>query len=162
MTKLEFDFDILSIMQYEGVFGIISLNDFYNEVYFGTEKNLTATDKIALNALYDCPNVKRKVYNDFIKEEMVRNYVELMQLKIHPNEASKRYLISSKFSFNFSNTRSSLLYPPAFLVRTSDPAIDSLAGVYTKTGQDERDFRPVYKHSVNPNYIYYEGESGSL
>ena len=69
---------------------------------------------------------------------------------------------SSKFSFNSSNTRSSLLYPPALLVRTSDPAIDSLAGVYTKTGQDERDFRPVYKHSVNPNYIYYEGESGSL
>ena len=69
---------------------------------------------------------------------------------------------SSKFSFNSSNTRSSLLYPPALLVRTSDPAIDSLAGVYTKTGQDERDFRPVYKHSVNPNYIYYEGEAGSL
>ena len=70
--------------------------------------------------------------------------------------------LSSKFSFNSSNTRSSLLYPPALLVRTSDPAIDSLAGVYTKTGQDERDFRPVYKHSVNPNYIYYEGEAGSL
>ena len=69
---------------------------------------------------------------------------------------------SPKFSFNSSNARSSLLYPPALLVRTSDPAIDSLAGVYTKTGQDERDFRPVYKHSVNPNYIYYEGESGSL
>ena len=66
------------------------------------------------------------------------------------------------FSFNSSNTRSSLLYPPALLVRTSDPAIDSLAGVYTKTGQDERDFRPVYKHSVNPNYIYYEGKAGSL
>ena len=32
-------------------FGITSLNDFYNEVAFGTEKNLTATDKIALNVL---------------------------------------------------------------------------------------------------------------
>ena len=93
MTKLDFDFDILSIMQYEGVFGITSLNDFYNEVGFGTEKNLTATDKIALNVLYDCPDVKRKMYNDFVKEEVIRNYVELMQLKINPNEASKRYLI---------------------------------------------------------------------
>ena len=72
-------------------FGTTSLNDFYNEVGFGTEKNLTATDKIALNVLYDCPDVKRKMYNDFIKEEVFRNYVELMQLKINPNEASKRY-----------------------------------------------------------------------
>ena len=72
-------------------FGITSLNDFYNEVTFGT--NLTATDKIALNVLYDCPDVKRKMYNDFIKEDVIRNYVELMQLKINPNEASKRYLI---------------------------------------------------------------------
>ena len=93
MTKLDFDFDILSIMQYEGVFGITSLNDFYNEVAFGTEKNLTATEKIALNVLYDCPDVKRKMYNDFIKEDVIRNYVELMQLKINPNEASKKYLI---------------------------------------------------------------------
>ena len=80
-------------MQYEGVFGITSLNDFYNEVSFGTEKNLTATDKIALNALYDCKYVKGKMYQDFINEEVDRNYVELMQLKINPNEASKRYLI---------------------------------------------------------------------
>ena len=93
VTKLDFNFDILSIMQYEGVFGITSLNDFYNEVGFGTEKNLTATDKIALNVLYDCQDVKRKMYQDFINEEVDRNYIELMmQLRINPNEASKRYL----------------------------------------------------------------------
>ena len=41
--------------------------------------------------LYDCPDVKKKMYNDFVNEEEARNYVELMQLKINPNEASKRY-----------------------------------------------------------------------
>ena len=93
VTKLDFNFDILSIMQYEGVFGITSLNNFYNKVGFGTEKNLTATDKITMNVLYDCQDVKGKMYQDFIKEEVTRNYVELMmQLKIQPNEASKRYI----------------------------------------------------------------------
>ena len=99
VTKLDFNFDILSIMQYPRDFGITSLNDFYNEVGFGTQNNLTATDKIALNVLYDCPDVKRKMYYDFIKEEGIRNYVELMQLKINPNEASKRYLIQFAVQF---------------------------------------------------------------
>ena len=47
----------------------------------------------------------------------------------------------------------------SFLVRTSDPATVSLAGVYTKTELDERDFRPVYKHKDNQNHIFYEGEA---
>ena len=90
VSKLEFNFDILSIMGYEAAFGIKSLNEFYNEVGFGTKKTLTGTDKLSLNILYKCEAVKRKLYQDFIKEEVDRNYVELMQLKINPNEASER------------------------------------------------------------------------
>ena len=77
-------------MGYEAAFGIKSLNEFYNEVGFGTNKNLTGTDKLSLNILYNCEAVKRKLYQDFINEEVDRNYVELMQLKINPNEASER------------------------------------------------------------------------
>ena len=78
-------------MGYEAAFGIKSLNEFYNEVGFGTKKTLTGTDKLSLNILYKCEAVKRKLYQDFINEEVDRNYVELMQLKINPNEASERY-----------------------------------------------------------------------
>ena len=80
-------------MQYSSYFGFRTFNDFYNQVGFGDNMNLTATDQVSVNILYDCKKMKRKLYHDFVKEEMIRNYVELMQLKINPNEASKRYLI---------------------------------------------------------------------
>ena len=51
-----------------------------------------------------------------------------------------------------------LLYPPSVRVRTSDPAVDSLAGVYTKTEKSVSDFRPEYRYKEN--YIYYEGKNG--
>ena len=80
-------------MQYSSYFGFRTFNDFYNLVGFGDNMNLTATDLVSVNILYDCPDVKRKLYHDFVKEEVTRNYVELMmQLKINPNDASKRYL----------------------------------------------------------------------
>ena len=143
LSKLATNYDVNSVMQYASHFGFSTLNDFYNKVGFGNGFNLTATDMFSVNLLYSCPDVKKELYKDLIREEVDRNYVELMQLKINPNEASRR---------------SSLLYPPAFLVRTSDPATVSLAGVYTKTIKHERDFRPVYKHKDNQNHIFYEGE----
>ena len=80
-------------MQYSSYFGFRTFNDFYNQIGFGDTVNLTATDLVSVNILYDCPDVKRKLYHDFVKEEVIRNYIELMmQLKIQPNEASKRYL----------------------------------------------------------------------
>ena len=79
-------------MQYSSYFGFRSFNDFYNQVGFGDNMNLTATDLVSVNILYDCKNVKRKLYHDFVNEEVIRNYIELMQLKINPNVASKRYL----------------------------------------------------------------------
>ena len=53
--------------------------------------------------------------------------------------------------------RSSLLYPPSVIVQSSDPAVDSLAGTYSKT-EENRNFRPVYRNK--DNYIYYEGKNG--
>ena len=50
--------------------------------------------------------------------------------------------------------RSSLLYPPTLEVKTSDSAVNGLAGSYKKTDQFKA-FRPVY--SKNHHHIFYEG-----
>merc|ERR1711988_734126 len=97
-------------------------------------------DKIALNMLFDCKDVKRNIYKEFLQEETDRTYVEMMQLTINPNDKSQR---------------SSLLYPPTLQVKTSDPAIDGLEGSYEKTDRSTH-FRPIYKHTDNDHQIYYK------
>ena len=77
-------------MQYEPDLGILARNDYYNQVGFGDGFDLTATDKLALNFLYSCPDIKKKIFLDFKVEEMERFYVELMQLQINPNQRSAR------------------------------------------------------------------------
>ena len=90
LTELFTNYDIMSIMQYGSYVGITSHNDFYNEVGFGNSFNLTATDKLALNTLYSCQDIKRNIYKEVLNEERERNYIELMQLSINPNSESQR------------------------------------------------------------------------
>ena len=90
LSKLTTNFDINSLLHYRPQFGIKALNPYYNEVGFGDSYNMTATDKVALNIFLSCPTVKRKVYNEYLEEEFLRNYVELLQLSITPNETSQR------------------------------------------------------------------------
>ena len=77
-------------MEYEKTFGIKSLNEFYNEVGFGYNFKLSATDKIALNMLYKCNDVKNYIYKEFLNEEVDRAYIEMGQLSINLNDKSQR------------------------------------------------------------------------
>ena len=90
LSKLFTNFDIMSVMQYGPLVGIKSHNAFYNEVGFGNGFNLTATDKIALNILYTCNDVKKNIYKDFLNEEVDRAYIEMGQLSINLNDKSQR------------------------------------------------------------------------
>ena len=90
LSKLSTNYDIQSIMHYGPHIGFKSHNEFYNEVGFGNSINMTATDKIALNMLFDCKDVKRNIYEEFLQEETDRTYVEMMQLTINPNDKSQR------------------------------------------------------------------------
>ena len=86
------NYDINSIMQYpyENAFQIESRNEFYKEAGFSHGSELTATDKISLNILYNCPSIKMRIFSDYLNEEAERTYIELMQLQINPNEKSQR------------------------------------------------------------------------
>ena len=88
--KLFTNFDIMSIMQYGPHVGITSHNAFYNDIGFGYSFNLTATDKIALNILYTCNEVKKNIYKEFLNEEVDRAYIEMGQLSINLNDKSQR------------------------------------------------------------------------
>ena len=77
-------------MHYGPHIGFKSHNEFYNEVGFGNGINMTATDKIALNMLFECKDVKWNIYKEFLQEETDRTYVEMMQLTINPNDKSQR------------------------------------------------------------------------
>ena len=77
-------------MHYGPQIGFNSHNHFYNAVGFGNSLDLTATDKITLNMLLDCPDVKRNIYEEFLHEETERTYIEMMQLTINPNCKSQR------------------------------------------------------------------------
>ena len=61
-----------------------------NQVGFGDNYTMTATDKVALNIFLSCPTIKKKVYEEYQAEEVNRNYIELMQLTINPNARSER------------------------------------------------------------------------
>ena len=65
-------------------------NPLYNEVGFGDSYKMTATDKLALNFLLSCPTIKKKVYEEYLQEEINRNYIELMTLTINPTVRSER------------------------------------------------------------------------
>ena len=90
LSKLATNYDVNSLMQYSSDFGFRTFNDFYNEVGFGNTFDLTATDTVVLNLLYSCPDIKRNIFNDFLHEETIRTYIELMYLNITPDEKSKR------------------------------------------------------------------------
>ena len=90
LSILTTNFDVNSLMQYSSDFGFRTFNDFYNEVGFGNTFDLTATDTVVLNLLYSCPDIKRNIFNDFLHEETIRTYIELMYLNITPDEKSKR------------------------------------------------------------------------
>ena len=93
LSKLSTNYDIQSIMHYGPDIGFKSHNEFYNEVGFGNGINginMTATDKIDLNLLFDCKDVKRNIYKEFLQEETDRTYVEMLQLTINPNDKSQR------------------------------------------------------------------------
>ena len=90
LASLSTNYDLNSIMHYGPQIGFNSLNHFYNEVGFGNSLDLTASDKITLNMLFDCPDVKRNIYEEFLHEETERTYIEMMQLKINPNCKSQR------------------------------------------------------------------------
>ena len=83
------NYDLDSIMQYSGDAGFKALNEFYNYVGFGETFDMTATDRIALNMLYPCQVMKKQILREFLSEETFRNYVELNQLTITPNEKSQ-------------------------------------------------------------------------
>ena len=91
-------------MHYGPTFGFKSHNEFYNKVGFGNGINMTATDKIALNMLFECKDVKWNIYKEFLQEDTDRTYIEMMQLKINPNDKSLRWC---SVKLNFSNK----LYP---------------------------------------------------
>ena len=87
------NYDINSIMQYPyeiDKFKIESKNEFYNQVGFSNGSDLTATDKISLNILYNCSSIKMRIFSDYLNEEAERTYIELMQLQINPDEKSQR------------------------------------------------------------------------
>ena len=87
------NYDIDSIMQFPNtpdVLKIESTNQYYNLVGFTQSNDLTPSDKIRLNILYQCPTIKRRVLRDFLETEMNRVYVELMELPIKPNERSQK------------------------------------------------------------------------
>ena len=90
LSTLTTNYDVNSLMQYSSDFGFRTFNDFYNEVGFGNTFDLTATDKVVLNLLYSCPDIKRNIFNDFLHEETIRTYIELTYLNITPDEKSKR------------------------------------------------------------------------
>ena len=90
LSKLSTNYDIQSIMHYGPTFGFKSHNEFYNEVGFGNNINMTATDKIALNMLFECKDVRKDIYKEFLQEDTDRTYIEMMQLKINPNHESLR------------------------------------------------------------------------
>ena len=90
LSKLSTNYDILSVMQYGSDVGFRSHNNFYNQVGFGKSFNLTATDKIALNILYTCNEVKKNIYKEFLNEEVDRAYIEMGQLSITLNDKSQR------------------------------------------------------------------------
>ena len=90
LSKLFTNYDMDSIMQYQAELGIRALNDFYNVAGFGDTLDLSATDKVALNILYSCQEMKKSLYEEFTLEETRRNYIELMQLKVNPNKKSER------------------------------------------------------------------------
>ena len=90
LSRLTTNFDIMSILHYRPQFGITALNPYYNEVGFGDSYKMTATDKVALNIFLSCPTIKKEIFKEFEGEEFDRNYVELMQLSITPNEKSQR------------------------------------------------------------------------
>ena len=69
---------------------ITALNPYYNQVGFGDSYKMTATDKVALNIFLSCPTIKKEIFEEFKGEEFDRNYIELMQLTINPNEKSLR------------------------------------------------------------------------
>ena len=90
LARLTTNFDIMSIQHYRPQFGLTALNLYYNEVGFGDAYKMTATDKVALNIFLSCPTIKKEIFKEFEGEEFDRNYVELMQLSITPNEKSQR------------------------------------------------------------------------
>ena len=90
LSKLSTNYDIQSIMHYGPDIGFKSHNEFYNEVGFGNNINMTATDKIALNMLFECKDVRKDIYKEFLQEDTDRTYIEMMQLKINPNHESLR------------------------------------------------------------------------
>ena len=90
VTKLFTNYDFHSILHYEKETGLMAHNDYYNQVGFGNSYDLTATDKLALNLLYSCPDVKKNIYEEVLNEETDRSYIELAQLSINPNDKSKR------------------------------------------------------------------------
>ena len=90
LSKLSTNFDIRSVMQYGLFVGLRAHNEYYNEIGFGNNFNLTATDKLALNLLYSCTNVKKNIYKEFLNEETDRAYIELGQLSINLNDVSQR------------------------------------------------------------------------
>lgn len=90
LSRLATNYDINSILHYRPQFGVKALNPYYNEVGFGDSYKITATDKVALNIFLSCPTIKGKVYEEYQEEEIYRNYVELMQLKIISDARSER------------------------------------------------------------------------
>ena len=90
LSKLATNYDVNSVMHYSSHFGFRTFNDFYNKIGFGNSINLTATDKIELNTLYSCHEIKRNIYEEVLNEERERNYIELTQLSINPNSESQR------------------------------------------------------------------------
>ena len=53
--------------------------------------------------------------------------------------------------------RSSLLYPPALELVTSELSLSALSGVYRKSGHKNINFRPVYINKENSEYMFYQG-----
>ena len=94
------NYDINSIMHYPWEtekIQIQSLNEFYNLAGFSQGFDMTATDKISLNILYNCSSIKMRIFSDYLNEEAERTYIELMQLQINPNEISQKCVIKQKF-----------------------------------------------------------------
>ena len=89
VSKLLTNYDINSASHYKQDFGLRALNNYYNQVGFGEKLGLSATDKIALNILYSCPTMDKTIFREFLKEETERNYIELRQLQIRPNNKSE-------------------------------------------------------------------------
>ena len=90
VTKLFTNYDFHSILHYDKETGITAHNDYYNQVGFGVRSDLTATDRIALNLLHSCHEVKNNIYKEFLNEETDRAYIELGQLSINLNDESQR------------------------------------------------------------------------